>query len=952
MQDDGSSSDNESSDELSADGRGSLKETKRAAAALCVGVGHFCDPKEVPGLSHYLEHMLFMGSTKYPDENEYDAYLNKHNGSSNAFTEEETTTFYFECAPSAFHGALDRFAQFFIAPLIKADALDREVQAVDSEFSGVLQSDSCRVSQARSCIMPSSHPASKFGWGNKKSLQDFPSQQGVDVRQCLLDYYKEHYTANRMSLVVMSGEDASSMASCIEKIFSEIPPGATPRPRFDDMHLELGDPNFFILPSSRDDHKISISFHLPSALEQEYGKKAEDYVSHLVGHEGRGSLLAFLKQQDWATELCAGVSEQTSAFWLFEVTITLTEQGLYAGLGCGLSAAQALFGYLNMLRSSGPQRWVWDEMKSISKIKWQHLEEEDPSEYVSQIAGDLQVIPIQHALDWSFLHEEFDPSLIRSVMDLLVPEKSHIHLQSCAYENLCEIGRRTDCITDLKTIREAWFGFDFLQGNLDTTVLTAATIGYDFHLPKPNPYIATNFAIVRDSVESENVVYPKRIQSSEVSAVYHLMEGTFRVPKISSFFRFMHGIADSSPRHIALTHIMIKLLEDILCEEAYLADMAGLHYSIYMDGHKGIDFRIEGFNEKLIDLASLVFSNFSKLEYSVEDFKRIKEVVQRHYSNVLMKPTKHASFLRLHTLRHHHADPRDILEEIKSIEMNDLRKFEKTLISKGHVTSLIIGNCTEQHALELSHVALSNIGFSEFERTPCCNILKVRTEVLRREVVINPLEENSCVEYYIQFGSALSAKNRALLDLIDQLIYEPCYNILRTQKQLGYIVSSGTRLTNGIQGLCITIQSKTFAAHELEKNIDRFLLDFSKTMEDMSASEFVTNKNALIEHKLSKATTLSDLSERHWDALVNRAAAFQFRHEEIEEVQKITQAELIEYYKDHISPEGEKTNKLVSHVDPQSRHAFNAPTDTCIITKETLAIYHSQEPSYPPLPCV
>jgi len=39
------------------------------------------------GLSHYLEHMLFMGSAKYPDENEYDDYLTKHGGSSNAFTE-------------------------------------------------------------------------------------------------------------------------------------------------------------------------------------------------------------------------------------------------------------------------------------------------------------------------------------------------------------------------------------------------------------------------------------------------------------------------------------------------------------------------------------------------------------------------------------------------------------------------------------------------------------------------------------------------------------------------------------------------------------------------------------------------------------------------------------------------------------------------------------------------
>jgi hypothetical protein len=54
---------------------------------MAVGVGSFTDPAEMPGLAHYLEHMLFMGSDKYPKENEYDTYLNNHGGSSNAYTE-------------------------------------------------------------------------------------------------------------------------------------------------------------------------------------------------------------------------------------------------------------------------------------------------------------------------------------------------------------------------------------------------------------------------------------------------------------------------------------------------------------------------------------------------------------------------------------------------------------------------------------------------------------------------------------------------------------------------------------------------------------------------------------------------------------------------------------------------------------------------------------------------
>ena len=51
---------------------------------------------------------------------------------------QEYTNYQFDCKPAALHGALERFAQFFIAPLCKEDALEREVMAVNNEFTGVL----------------------------------------------------------------------------------------------------------------------------------------------------------------------------------------------------------------------------------------------------------------------------------------------------------------------------------------------------------------------------------------------------------------------------------------------------------------------------------------------------------------------------------------------------------------------------------------------------------------------------------------------------------------------------------------------------------------------------------------------------------------------------------------------------------------------------------------------
>ena len=96
---------------------------------------YMSDPRDVPGLAHFLEHMLFLGTEKYPDENEYDKFLSQHGGACNAYTDNEHTNFYFDVTPQHLEGALDRFAQFFLAPLFTETATDREMKAVDSENS-------------------------------------------------------------------------------------------------------------------------------------------------------------------------------------------------------------------------------------------------------------------------------------------------------------------------------------------------------------------------------------------------------------------------------------------------------------------------------------------------------------------------------------------------------------------------------------------------------------------------------------------------------------------------------------------------------------------------------------------------------------------------------------------------------------------------------------------------
>lgn len=74
-------------------------QTDVEAAAVHIKAGHFDDPMSRPGLAHFHEHMIFLGNAKYPGENDFDKFVSKNGGVTNAFTDMEDTNYYFNVAP-------------------------------------------------------------------------------------------------------------------------------------------------------------------------------------------------------------------------------------------------------------------------------------------------------------------------------------------------------------------------------------------------------------------------------------------------------------------------------------------------------------------------------------------------------------------------------------------------------------------------------------------------------------------------------------------------------------------------------------------------------------------------------------------------------------------------------------------------------------------------------------
>lgn len=89
----------------------------------------------------------------------------------------------------------------------------------------------------------------------------------------------------------------------------------------------------------------------------------------------------------------------------------------------------------------------------------------------------------------------------------------------------------------------------------------------------------------------------------------------------------------------------------------------------------------------------------------------------------------------------------------------------------------------------------------------------------------------------------------------------------------GYIVFSGPRRANGVQGLRFIIQSEK-APHYLESRVEAFLCTMEKSLEEMSDEAFQKHIQALAIRRLDKPKKLSAECAKHWGEIISQQYNF------------------------------------------------------------------------------
>jgi nardilysin len=173
-----------------------------------------------------------------------------------------------------------------------------------------------------------------------------------------------------------------------------------------------------------------------------------------------------------------------------------------------------------------------------------------------------------------------------------------------------------------------------------------------------------------------------------------------------------------------------------------------------------------------------------------------------------------------------------------------------------------------------------------------------------------------------------STRARAIADLFEDIVHEPCFNQLRTKEQLGYVVDCGTRMTHRVLGFCFRVQSSKHSPPYLQERLDAFIDKLQHILGEMDDKEFENYKVGLIAKKLEKDPSLIDETNRHWSQVVEKRYLFEMLKLEADELTSIQKSDVIDWYNSFINATSSKCRRLSIHVWGCNAHKSEAAEST------------------------
>ena len=534
------------------------------------------------------------------------------------------------------------------------------------------------------------------------------------------------------------------------------------------------------------------------------------YLAHLVGHESDGSILSALKEKLYANGLSSYNYESANDFACFAISVELSDHGVN-NINDIISC---IFAYIGMLKRSGPQDWIWEELKDMSDMKFRFMDKVDPSDYVTRLANHLQTYEPVHAIAGSELIFERNLSKTFEFLEYLNPDNCIIFTSFKGFEG--------------KTaLKEKWYGTDHNIRPVQEHELKLWRENYEgvditwkdlVALPKPNPFVPTDFDL-RGKVENstfpvlafkilnpdtDTATTEKHSEAEDKAGIaegeeceqsgeevdeeedgadnggkwdpvlhgkalqlFHKQDSVWNVPKLNVYFSLESCFATCTPWNTVMTDLFQGILKEIMNEYSYYADCAGLYYGVQL-AKGGLEFYFQGYGHKLPILVERAASEIYRLAHNTSAcsaalFQRIKEKQLRSLKNTLFsQPYYHCILGGLLCLEEPRWSNPEKYTALQTATLEGFHVFAGQFLAQAKLDVLVNGNATSLEAIALS---------KQVTQILQAKALPYSHEFLRRGVSLFPKSGANKILEYVYRQSALTCNPNEVNSAIENLYY-------------------------------------------------------------------------------------------------------------------------------------------------------------------------------------
>tara|TARA_R110002110_G_scaffold245617_4_gene462055 strand:- start:43509 stop:46364 length:2856 start_codon:yes stop_codon:yes gene_type:complete len=843
----------------------------KAAAALDVLVGSGDNPPGREGLAHFLEHMLFLGTDKYPDAGDYQQYLAEHGGSHNAYTSFEHTNYFFDIQAQYLPGALDRFARFFIAPRFDEAYVEREMNAVEAEFQMGLRSDPRRGLDVLQAVMNPEHPFSQFTVGSLETLADRPQ---APIRDDLMRFYEQHYSANKMRLVVFGAESLDELEAMVVPRFAPVPnrdieAEAITAPLFPPDAL----PMLVEVQPQATLRQLEVSFPVPD-YRSAYRSNPLGYLGNLVGHEGAGSLLARLKEEGLAESLGAGSGLGWRGGALFSVSIGLTEEGLARQE----RVLQLLFAYLDMLRREGPQQWLYEEQSQLAELQFRFREKSNPVNYASALASGMHYYAPEDILRGSSLMTDYDPAMLEDLLAHVVPGNALVTLS----HQSVEVDRQSP-----------FYAVPYSAEPVSPELLqrwTAPVGDVGLALPPANEFIAGDVSLVMPTAVANA---PARVLTATRQEVWFAQDTEFGVPRGALYINFRSPAIGESAAQAAAAALYTALLKDAVNEFTYPALLAGLNFDVYKHA-QGISLRVSGYDDKQLVLLDRLLDVVQAASFDQQRFANIRADMIRNLENsVAKRPSSQVIDDLRESLLHGEWGEQALIAELQALTLAELQGWIQAFWAGATAETMLYGNYDAAVVQPLAERVGELLVAAEPPALPPLRVTRIAPgESLQYPVEVD--HDDAVVGWYLQ-GRDRSWHDRAATTLTAHIIKTGFFQQLRTEQQLGYVVSAFSWPQLDVPGLVLLIQSPSASAPEVTDAIEAYM---GGVVDSLDEEQFLRYRKSLVAEILRPDKNLWERAEFYWQSIAKKEFDFDGRQQLAAAVEGLTLEDWSAYFSD------------------------------------------------------